>query len=448
MNKTKHTRSFFVILVGLMSATAAIAANPIVPNKGLNDPHVRIFNDKAYVYATRDKSADNERFIMEEWWVWSSTDLVNWELESVLNPADTYIGEGFQGAWATDAASRNGKYYWYLSERNEQTGVVVGDSPAGPWKDPLGEPLLAEDLTPTHEYDPAIIEHRGIHYIVFGVWDFYIARLNDDMISLAELPRKIIVNNPVGPYGDNSTDDKPFVHERNGSFYLSWGAFYAVSDNVYGPYDYQGSILNEDSFAPGYAEPTWPHGFRQGRHGSFFEWHNQTYFAYCDMSQSGNRFFRDTFISYVHYRDNGAIAPVRVDGIGVGEYDANQGKIEAEDYFAAENTVKRETREGEFVVSANSGANYVSYPNVRGLAGKKNITLRISTPAPSTSKIEIRKGSTTGQVVGSFDIQTYLPNVFREYTAELPDLEPKEALFISLDPLDGQVVNLDYFLFH
>ena len=37
------------------------------PNVGLNDPHVHIFGDKAYVYATHDKSMENERFIMEDW---------------------------------------------------------------------------------------------------------------------------------------------------------------------------------------------------------------------------------------------------------------------------------------------------------------------------------------------------------------------------------------------
>ena len=35
---------------------------------------------------------------------------------------------------------------------------MVADSPKGPWKDPLGKPLLPEDLTPTHEYDMGIFE--------------------------------------------------------------------------------------------------------------------------------------------------------------------------------------------------------------------------------------------------------------------------------------------------
>jgi hypothetical protein len=385
---------------------------------------------------------------MEDWWIWSSSDLVNWELESVLDPADTYIGAGFKSAWATDAAYRNGKYYWYFSELNQQTGVVVGDTPVGPWKDPLGEPFLAEDLTPTHEYDISVIEYQGDHYAVFGVWDYYIARMGDDMISLAETPRKIIVNNPVGPYGEGSTDDKPFLHERNGIFYLSWGAFYATSENIYGPYDYKGVIVEEKSFAPGYDEPTWPHGFQQGRHGSFFEWHSQWYFAYCDISQTGNRYFRDTFISYVHYKDNGEIAPIRVDGIGVGEYDASQGRIEAEDYFTAENTVKHESPAGGFTVSPGNGANYIGFHNIKGLKGRNQITIRVSTPVPSDSEIVVRKGSSTGPIIAKLAIVTDLPNVPGDFTTELPELNDKENLYFSMNPLDGQIVNLDYFLIH
>jgi len=443
-----------VLLLACTFGSSAFAGNPIVPNVGLNDPHVHIFGDKAYVYATHDKSMDNERFIMEDWWIWSSTDLVNWELESVLDPADTYIGEGFQSAWATDAAYRDGHYYWYFSELNEQTGVVMGDSPVGPWTDPLGKPFLPEDLTPTHEYDISVIEHNGIHYAVFGVWDYYIARMGEDMISLAETPRKIVINSPRGPYnqdGSNTehpTDDKPSVHERNGVFYLSWGAFYATSENIYGPYDYKGVILNEESFAPGYDAPTWPHGFKQGRHGNFFEWHNQWYFAYCDISQTGNRYFRDTFISYVHYKDNGEIAPIRVDGIGVGEFDADQGRIEAEDYFTADNAFKRESPGGGFMVSTPSGANYIGFHNVKGLADKKHVTVRASTSIPSDGQITIRTGSPTGPMIATITVKNDAASSFGDFTAELPELQDKEELYFSMDPLDGQTLNLDYFLFH
>ena len=440
------TKAIAFLFVAPLVGSSAIAGNPIVPAAGLNDPHVHIFDGKAYVYATHDKSIENESFIMEDWWIWSSDDLVNWKLETVLDPADTYIGGGFQSAWATDAAYRNGKYYWYFSEANEQTGVVVADSPVGPWSDPLGKPFLAKDLTPTHEYDISVFEDQGHHYAIFGVWDFYIARMGDDMVSLAEEPRRIVVQNPVGPYGEGSTDDKPFVHERNGIYYLSWGAFYAISDNAYGPYKYKGVILNEDSFAPGYSEPTWPNGFLQGRHGSFFEWHNQSYFAYCDISQTGNRYFRDTFISYVHYRDNGDIAPIRVDGIGVGEYDANRGKIEAEDYFAAENVSKKESPDGGFLVSIDNATNYIGFHNVSGLRNKKKITVRASATGSSDGEIEIRKESATGPVVTRIAIRSDLAGMYGNFSGELPELDEKENLYFVVKTLSGNAVDLDYFL--
>lgn len=164
------------------------AQNPIVPNQGLNDPHIHIFNDTAYVYASHDKSADNKKFTMEDWWVWSSPDLVNWTQRSVLKPEDTYIGGNFDRCWATDVGRKNGKYYWYFSEGNQQSGVVEGPTPTGPWTDKLGKPLLSENLTPTDEYDMAIFEETGQHWIIFGVWDYYIARLGEDMMSLAETP--------------------------------------------------------------------------------------------------------------------------------------------------------------------------------------------------------------------------------------------------------------------
>jgi len=382
------------------------AENPIIPNLGVNDPHIRIFDGKAWLSASHDKSADNQGFIMEDWWLWSSDDLVNWKQESVLKPEDTYIGEAFQGCWATDIAKRNGKYYWYFSERNERTGVMVADSPTGPWTDPLGKPLLTAELTPTHEYDPGIFEDEsGDFYIIFGVWDFYIAKLNEDMISLAEKPRKITIHNPRGPYnqdGENrekSTDDKPFLHSFNGKYYLSWGCFYAMANNVYGPYDYTGSVLEKESFAPGYEEPTWPNGFKQGRHGSFFQWHNQWYFAYCDISQTNNRYFRDTFISYVHYRENGEMALIRVDGTGVGWYDAEQGPIEAEDYFMASDIMKIEIEEGGFKVGSIDDGDYLVYNNISSLENKSILQINASNVGKAT--MEVHKDGPNGKLLAT-----------------------------------------------
>ena len=135
---------------------------------------------------------------MHDWLVCSSPDLVHWKIEYVLKPEDTYVGKS-ESCWATDAAERNGKHYMYFSKGFESTGVVVSENgPGGPYKDVLGKPLLPKELCWNNEYDPSIfIEDDNTPYIVFGFGGDYkigstsyqIAKLNDDMISLAEAPR-------------------------------------------------------------------------------------------------------------------------------------------------------------------------------------------------------------------------------------------------------------------
>ena len=440
------------LILSFLMVTNSYSQNPIVPNRGLNDPHIHVFNDTAYVYASHDKSIDNKGFVMEDWWVWSSPDLVNWKERSVLNPKDTYIGLGFQSCWATDVGKKNGKYYWYFSEGNEQTGVVVGDSPVGPWTEPLGKPLLTSNLTPTHEYDMAIFEDNGEHYIIFGVWDYYIAKLNEDMISLAETPKKIVINNPRGPYnsdGNNTkmpTDDKPFVHKYNGKYYLSWGCFYAMSNNLYGPYDYKDSIIKAESFAPGYDAPTWPNGFLQGRHGSFFQWHSQWYYAYCDISQTGNRYFRDTFISYIHYKENGEMATIRVDGIGVANYSAKQPEIEAEDYFKAFGFNKKEFGK-DFVVETSKKISYLHFPNVAGLEHKSKLRLKLNAPQGGTFFVELRRNDENGHLIADKKIKLnkLKGSDFNEISLNLQSINSKENLCFVIKQKRNNKIIIDSF---
>ena len=401
MQATKPSLTCLRLVGALLGASlSAHAANPIVPNRGLNDPHIHVFNDRAYVYASHDRSATNKTFTMDDWWIWSSPDLVRWTNECVIKPEQTYIGRPFTGCWATDAAFRNGKYYFYFSEKNRQAGVLVADSPAGPWRDPLGQPLLEDSLTPTHEYDICVFQDDdGVPYIIFGVWDYYIARLNDDMISLAEKPRLLQLDRKFGPYGEGKTDDKPNLHKANGRYYLTWGCFYAMAEHIYGPYQFKGSVMDTNtSFAPGYASPTWPNGPLQGRHGNYFTWHGQWYFTYCDISQSGNRYFRDAFISYVHYRASGEIAPIRVDGTGVGEYRV-PGRIEAEDYFAATHLVKQEIP-GGFGVRATRPGGHAIFPSVRGLTNCVEITLQFGS-IQSEGRIEVREQGPEGALLAT-----------------------------------------------
>ena len=384
---------------------------------------------------------------MEDWWVWSSNDLVYWKLESVIKPVDTYLKKPFNQCWATDAAFKNGKYYFYFSEGNQRTGVMVGNSPTGPWKDPLGKPLLNSDLTPTKEYDISVlVDDDNTPYLLFGAFDYYIVKLNDDMISLAESPRKIRINNSEGPYGKGKTDDKPCLHKRNGKYYLSWGCFYAMSDSIYGPYDFKGSVMNAASFTPGYEKPTWPNGPFQGRHGNFFEWNNQWYFSYCDISQTGNRYYRDSFISYVHFKENGEMSPVRVDGIGVGEYDANQPLIEAEDFFNASKIKVNENDNGGFFISEIGNNDFLTFPNIQNLGNKSSIVFNLKKNIPLT--VEIHKDTPKGDMIASYKINGGNPDdKYEKVSCKLPKMNDKQSLSLVFKGKGKQLFQLDSFWF-
>ena len=273
--------------------------------------------------------------------------------------------------------TRNGKFYFYFSRGPEEVGVVMGDSPAGPWIDPLRKPLIAKGSTPTKARDPGILQEKdGSSYIVFGCWDYYIARLNEDMISLAETPRLIVIDKKMGPYGPGKTDDKPFLHRRGNIYYLSWGCYYAMSDNVYGPYVYKDTIIKAEDTDPQLRKQK--QGLTSDRHGSFFELHNQWYFVCNDKAWPGtNDHYRDAVISYVHYRDNGEIAPIELRLIGVGQYDARQ-RIQAADYFSAEGAEAAECPDGGFEVRGAKHGATLKYPKVRHIPKHPTISFQVA----------------------------------------------------------------------
>lgn len=381
------------------------AANPIVEGRGLADPAAVVFGDRTWLYASHDADRKATTFVMRNWWVWSSRDLVLWRHEGTLRPEKTYLRRPFDSCWAGFGIRHNGKYYWYFSAGRREIGVVVADKPEGPWRDPLGKPLIPDGLTPTEQRDPSLFtDDDGKVYMVFGTFCYFIVRLNDDMISLAEPPRPVPVLNPRGPYnpdGRNSlqpTDDKPSLHKRDGIYYLSWSSFYAMSRNILGPYVCKGSVIVRDRVAPEFRNQKLHHD----RHGNFFSWHNQWYYIFNDKSQPGRSDrFRDSCLAYVHYRDNGEIAPVRIDRIGVGEYDAGAGRIEAADYFSADGARVAESPEGGFEIRGIGGATVLSYPNVRRLPKDPVARFRVACGNPAGATIEIRENDRGGRLLGT-----------------------------------------------
>ena len=179
---------------------AGAVSNPIVnynlfPGYGFTDPHVWEENGRLYLFMGHDESwKTNDTWRMNRWEIWSSDNLRDWTYENKILPTATYIGDN-PNCWAGDIVERNGKYYWYFSNRNTNTGVTVADKITGDYKDPLGKPLLPEGIVKSHPYDPEIFVENGKYYIIFGAGTYFIAELGDDMISLKTKPKNISNNN-------------------------------------------------------------------------------------------------------------------------------------------------------------------------------------------------------------------------------------------------------------
>ena len=388
----------------------SVQGNPLLPGQGVCDPQVRIYGDTAFMYTTHDASPTNAGFTMHDWQIWSSKNLVDWQLSGTLQPEQTYFGKASTQCWATDAIHQDGRYYLYFSMGPKNIGVVVSEHPAGPWRDPLGKPLIAQGDVPTASRDPGILqEPDGTSYIVFGTFEFYIAKLNPDMISLAEVPRRLTIEDLQGPYGRSKTDDKPFLHRRGQHYYLSWGSYYAIGDSPYGPFRCKGPLLfanNVDAeflddsavtqLEPAYRPQDW---LNFDRHGSFFEFRGQWYFACNDQSQPGSSpFFRNTVICHVHYRENGDIIPLRLTRVGVGQYDARRG-IEACDYFEA-SEVRVVERNGYLETCFRSGS-HACYPKTTSLAADTVMVVVLSRSSTASGTLEIRRAQPDGALLGT-----------------------------------------------
>ncbi|MEH0152699.1 family 43 glycosylhydrolase [Limibacter armeniacum] len=262
----------------------AVKVDVIVPEHGMADPHAWVQNDTVFIICGHDESWEGKgSFRMDRWEVWSSTDLKNWEHHRNILPSQTYIGDK-PNCWAGDVCERDGKYYWFFSNRNINTGVMVADQITGEYRDLLGKPLLPEGIVPVHPYDPEIYIEDGVYTICFGAGTYYMATLSEDMKSLATEPKKILVQDENG--NPVKADDKSTLFKRNGWYYLVYGSRYAMAENLYGPYTFKGAFL-------------------EGGHTSFFDWHGQLYVLQENHDISA--FYRGASLKPVFFNDDQTI---------------------------------------------------------------------------------------------------------------------------------------------
>lgn len=236
-----------LIALGLVIAGTSFIVNgetrPIVQTKYTADPAPMVYNDTVFLYTTHDEN-DADGFKMHDWLLYTSTDMVNWTDRGVvasLKNFEWYPGDN--GAWAEQVVERDGKFYMYCPIHGHGIGVLVADSPYGPFKDPIGKPLVWQ-REHWNDIDPSVfIDDDGQVYMYWGNPDLYCVKLNDDMISYSGEIMKM-------PHIEDYQEG-PWFYKRNNRYYLAFastccpeGIGYAMSLSPLGPWEYKGHIMN------------------------------------------------------------------------------------------------------------------------------------------------------------------------------------------------------------
>jgi arabinoxylan arabinofuranohydrolase len=248
-----NRRSLISPALLLASLVPVNGQNPFITDQYTADPSAHVFEGRVYVYPSHDRDS-SVTFDMVDYHVYSSENLKDWTDHGIVLSLDD-ISWAKENAWAPDCAFFKGKYYFYFPTDRSYIGVAVGDSPAGPFRDALGKPLVTKDspgvVNKRDFIDPSVfIDDDGTPYLFFGQLDVNVVRLNEDMISY-DGPVQIIE-------GAKDFFEAVWVHKFNGKYYLSystWGErgvtgpqiVYATSDHILGPYQYQGVILDQVS---------------------------------------------------------------------------------------------------------------------------------------------------------------------------------------------------------
>ncbi len=316
--------------------------NPIMSQALGADPYAMEYDGRVYVYMTADdyeydsngQLLDNSFSKIKTIRVVSSADLMNWtdHGEIAVAGADG-VAKWATNSWAPAIAHKTidgkEKFFLYFANGGSGIGVLEGDSPLGPWKDPNGEALLTYGYPECQGvvwcFDPAVlVDDDGTGYIYFGggVPDGQnlnpqtarVAQLTDDMVHIKDRTSYMI--------------DAPCMFEDSGIFKYNGKDYYSycsnftpagrddypgtgticymVSDNPMGPFTYAGEIFSNPS--------VW-FGTPGNNHHATFVFEGESYFIYHAQTVAKElgkmKGYRSTHIDKIEMRADGTIKDIK-----------------------------------------------------------------------------------------------------------------------------------------
>lgn len=266
-----------LIASALASCTKSQISNPVIPG-WYADPEGAVFGNKFWIYPTlsllwgddtlryakdlqRTTPAWNQEYNLQTHFdAFSSKDLVHWKKHPAVLSVENVPWVSY-AMWAPSVVYANDKYYLFFGgndiQNDEQLGgigVAVSDKPEGPFKDALGHPLIGKIVNGAQPIDQFVFhDDDGNWYMYYGGWRHCnMVRLSDDLLHLipfddGEMFKEITPRGYV---------EGPFMLKRDGKYYFMWSeggwtgpnyrVAYAISDSPFGPFEREGTILQQD----------------------------------------------------------------------------------------------------------------------------------------------------------------------------------------------------------
>ena len=438
---------------------------PLFQTKYTADPSPLVVGDTLFLYTSHDASPEdipdeNEKssagFFMYDWLLWSTTDMVNWtEHGAVASLKDFPWRSRENGAWAIQTVERNGKYYLYAPLHGHGIGVLESDSPYGPFKDPLGKPLVW-DQSNWFDIDPSVYtDDDGQAYMYWGNPHTFWAKLGEDMTSLTSEVNKL-------PHIPNYQEG-PWFYKRNGHYYLGFASTccpealgYAMSDSPTGPWEWKGYIMK-------------PTQRDRGNHPGIVDYKGHSYV----FGQNYDLMHLETFVHHerrsvsateITYNADGTIQEVpywldqkpmkqlhwlnpykRVEAETMAwGYGLKSAKMGIENTGVVADMTTSTGKKNMYIYDINNG----EYIKLRGVDfGKGAKQFNIAAASTGGVTVNLRLDSNKGPVVGTVTIgKTGNVEKYRVFSGKVKNVVGVHDLYICFDKASGDV-RLDYWQF-
>lgn len=442
--------SFLALITNIWTQNAW-ADNPVVQHVYTADPAPMVHDDTVYLCTSHDEDVTVDGFFtMNDWFVFSSKDMVNWTDHGAPLSWETFSWASGNRSWAPHCVARGGKFYFYVPV-NDKIGVAVADSPLGPFEDAIGSPLLQD-----YRYiDPTVfIDEDDQAYLYFGNPKLWYVKLNDDMVSIdggvQEVP---MTTQSFGARRGGATTDRPSSYEegpwfyrRNDLYYLIYPTgelperiAYSTSSAATGPWTYRGEIMGN---VTGHAFTNHP-GIIDFKGHSYFFYHTQEL-------PGGGGYKRSSAIEEFTYNQDGTIPTIQKTSAGVTESVeplVPYARVEGETMAWGQGIEVEDCSEGGRNLSELQNGDYIKLLSVDFLTGAVSFEASVAS-AGSGGDIELHLDAADGPLVGTCAVSpTGDWQAWDTVSCDVTGAAGIHDLFLVFSGGGGTLFNLDWYQF-